>query len=881
MMKKIQLYILGLFTLFLASICYSCSKSDPLVEEPKQPSLNIESSNLVLPQAGGKVTIIFSTTDNWIATVGSSWVSISQSNGSAGSNSIILTAKENDTYDERNCNITITTGSISKNVTVTQKQKDALLVTSNKIEIKSEGGDAQIEVKANINFEVKVDDNCKDWVSVVSTRALSTYNLSLKVLENSATKSREGKVFIVSGDKKEEVSIYQQGTSASLILTQAEYSVSSEGDTIKVELQSNTDYSVKMPVVDWISECSTRAMSTYTHYFIIAANTEYDSRTADIIFYDKENNLSETVRIIQAQKDAIIVARKEYNLTSEAQELDFDIQSNIDFTVEVSGDWINEVQTRGLSTQKLHFNIEENTKDESREAFIKFQANQIEQIIKIKQNGGDHIPYVTFAAANNQAMYMTRKVSGMEYSVGYAEWSTLGTKIVDFGGSLGVLRLRNKNEKGTSTDDYESNFSTIVFDNNTPVSCSGDIRTLIDYKNYSTVSTASARFCCLFENCSQLTSAPELPASNIASYCYYKMFSGCTGLSTAPNLPATWLDKECYNSMFLGCKSLVIAPELPATNLDEGCYSKMFNGCSSLSNAPELPATTLATSCYSYMFRDCSGLTTAPELPATTLANSCYYNMFRNCISLTIAPELPAKKLANSCYYNMFCGCSSLRTPPVLPASSLADYCYSNMFRDCASLTTAPELSATKLVQSCYSEMFKGCTSLNYIKMFATDISASDCLINWVDAVASEGTFIKNVNATWKTVGSSGLPDGWKTIYYDLSTGNYYKDQGKTQECDEQGNTLDLATQVTVSLTGMGTTMTSSGVYYSRTYTIRNRSSVDIYLNKIGTSNFHNINATLAAGQSKDIELFFNYNVTPKVSVYFTYNSKEYVITTN
>ena len=34
------------------------------------------------------------------------------------------------------------------------------------------------------------------------------------------------------------------------------------------------------------------------------------------------------------------------------------------------------------------------------------------------------------------------------------------------------------------------------------------------------------------------------------------MFQGCTGLTSAPELPATTLANDCYNSMFQGCTGL-------------------------------------------------------------------------------------------------------------------------------------------------------------------------------------------------------------------------------------------------------------------------------------------------------------------------------------
>ena len=200
---------------------------------------------------------------------------------------------------------------------------------------------------------------------------------------------------------------------------------------------------------------------------------------------------------------------------------------------------------------------------------------------------------------------------------------------------------------------------------------------------------------------------------------------------------------------------------LPATTLAIWCYYNMFCNCTSLTTPPELPATTLADHCYSFMFKGCTSLTTAPELPATTVAGSCYGSMFRDCTSLTTAPVLPATTLGTWCYAAMFYGCTSITTAPELPATTLANDCYRSMFYRCTNLTTAPELPATTLTSYCYNAMFQGCTSLNYIKMLATNISATNCLQNWVSGVASTGTFVKNSAATWTTTGVNGIPTGW------------------------------------------------------------------------------------------------------------------------
>ena len=233
-------------------------------------------------------------------------------------------------------------------------------------------------------------------------------------------------------------------------------------------------------------------------------------------------------------------------------------------------------------------------------------------------------PYVTFTANGEQTFkmrtYGSYTISGLEYSVNGGEWNkVVADEDVNFGGDKGNLRLRGTNNpNGTSTGFNEStnnlDYSYIQFGTNAEVACTGDIRTLLDYKAYKTVDTSNARFCNLFWNCTVLTSAPDLPATTLAEYCYYDMFNSCSSLKVAPALPATTLATSCYESMFICCSNLQEAPELPATNLTNNCYYSMFERCSSLKKAPALPAQTLESVCYTSMFNGCTNLSSVTML---------------------------------------------------------------------------------------------------------------------------------------------------------------------------------------------------------------------------------------------------------------------------
>lgn len=218
------------------------------------------------------------------------------------------------------------------------------------------------------------------------------------------------------------------------------------------------------------------------------------------------------------------------------------------------------------------------------------------------------------------------------------EYSTNGRSWTPFYVGQTTVQLANVGDKvwlrapsGSPNQRISSNYTNCnKFAITGLVAASGSIMSLLNGTEPTTTVEQSYALAYIFQNCTSLTTPPELPATSIPNYCYNSTFSGCTSLRRAPDLPATSLGIYCYSDMFLNCTSLTSAPAtLPATTLQEQCYWFMFYNCSSLSAMPELPATSLNSQCYVSMFRGCSSLTAA-ALPATALKSGSYNEMFWN-----------------------------------------------------------------------------------------------------------------------------------------------------------------------------------------------------------------------------------------------------------
>jgi hypothetical protein len=151
----------------------------------------------------------------------------------------------------------------------------------------------------------------------------------------------------------------------------------------------------------------------------------------------------------------------------------------------------------------------------------------------------------------------------------------------------------------------------------------------------------------------------------------------------------------------------------------------------------------------------------ADNFASLTAVSSFAFAYMFNASGIALPPLLPATTIAEGCYKYMFAA-SHLSQSPSLPATTLAKDCYQAMFRLCLfNFQISPVLPALVLAPGCYAEMFRLSSSIHTITMLATDISAQDCLSDWVAGVSSTGTFIKNAAMLTLPTGDSGIPSGW------------------------------------------------------------------------------------------------------------------------
>ena len=212
---KFKLFTCMLLVILLVTSCGKDSEQDGSTPTPPsgRDEITLTVPELILPDSDPVGTLSFSASSDWSVSLSETkavpdWLTVEPMSGKAGQATLTVTAQPNENYDDRSAVITIRSGTTSKSLPVYQKKKNALLLSKERYELSGEETDIDVEVKSNIDFEVKILD---DWITQVQTKGLTTHQLKFHIAANELPDNREGRIVIKSknSDLADTVHVYQ------------------------------------------------------------------------------------------------------------------------------------------------------------------------------------------------------------------------------------------------------------------------------------------------------------------------------------------------------------------------------------------------------------------------------------------------------------------------------------------------------------------------------------------------------------------------------------------------------------------------------------------------------------------------------------------------
>lgn len=387
-MKNFLVYLL------FAVFCFAaCSGDDVIPDVPDTPMpepvvpLTIPTSENLAPSFssdGGTATVAFTANVSWTAKVTdatATWCTVSPASGGNGNHTLTISTSANDTPDSRTASVQLTAGTVTKTINVTQKQKDALTITSNKFEVPKEGGLIEIEAKANIELSHTISEEGKGWISFVGTRAMKTSYLTFKVEANDSIAKREAKITLKGGDLTEEITVTQEaGEAAQFSISSTNVEVGAEQGTFELTITSSIGYEVKSEA-SWIKEVTTKASNEHIHKFEVSANTSAQERQGIIVVCNDEQ-VCIPVTVKQKGAQGISVSQTEFNVGPEGETIEITVTGDVE-EVAVPVDWIKQ---EGTASGVYKFSISKNEGADVRTSEITFKNTAQNSEVKVKVN---------------------------------------------------------------------------------------------------------------------------------------------------------------------------------------------------------------------------------------------------------------------------------------------------------------------------------------------------------------------------------------------------------------------------------------------------------------------------------------------------------------
>ena len=306
---------------------------------------------------------------------------------------IQINVLENTTYSARETVVKVAmidNEDIYEEYSISQAQKDAILSGDNPVlEVSSKGGNVRIEFMANIEWDIEISAEGKDWIScgeTLDTRALTPGWCDVTVAENLEYESRSATVKVVGIENRNVYATYTiNQAQCDVILADEDntFTVPAEGGELQINFDTNVKYfDVVIPEdVDWVSfvadEPATRALEAMSAKLVVSPNLGYDARetVVKVVMVDNADVYAEYV-IHQLQYDAIMTdGNTLFEVASTGGEVEIDYMTNVACELVIAEEdaaWISvKEDTRGLVPEIKTLVIAPNDTHDARSAVVK------------------------------------------------------------------------------------------------------------------------------------------------------------------------------------------------------------------------------------------------------------------------------------------------------------------------------------------------------------------------------------------------------------------------------------------------------------------------------------------------------------------------------
>ena len=369
------------------------------VSQAQKDALGLDRNSEVVAWPAGSVSFTLSANvDDYEITSDADWLQPSPLK-SMTEETLVLVYTENETYEERTGTVTVSNGTLTSSVTVTQGGRGALYFVIERDTVASTDVQYELALMKNTELSGLHLPEGTSWVSLpVDTKGMPAEERILLTLEpNMETEPRSAQLVIRDESTgilmTDTFTLVQRGLENMLLPEKDLYEVAVEGEEFGIPVMASGPFEVILPAdAPWLTG-SAGIQLAGTLQFTAEENTKPQPRTAVIVLrLQSEIPVEVAVTVTQAAAEVTDTDRlpRLYNLLELGTVIETDPVNLGAFRATVSYDageptgWVDDIYANG---GKLHFRVEENNTAAKRSATIRLALDNDDPVeIRINQS---------------------------------------------------------------------------------------------------------------------------------------------------------------------------------------------------------------------------------------------------------------------------------------------------------------------------------------------------------------------------------------------------------------------------------------------------------------------------------------------------------------
>ena len=370
------------------------------VSQAQQDVLGLDRNSVVVAWPAGSVEFTLATNKaDYEVASDAAWLKPSATKA-VKKEKLLLAYDENPTYDARTATVTVSSGTLSSKVTVTQGGRGALYFVISRDTVGAADTRYELSLMKNTTSNgLRLLDKAS-WITMPPrSKAVPTEErIRLTLQPNTKTEPRKARLVINDSSTgallTDTFTLVQRGRENVLLPEIKSYEAAVAGETFDIPVVASGPFEVELPKdAPWLTG-STGVQLGGTLRFKVEENTRPEARTAVIVLRLQSDVLVEaTITVTQAAAkvtDTELIPRL-YNLLEGGVVIETvpvnlgAFRATIDYDAGEPSNWVHDIYSSG---GKLHFRVDDNSATAKRSAVIYLAPEDKEPVeIRINQSG--------------------------------------------------------------------------------------------------------------------------------------------------------------------------------------------------------------------------------------------------------------------------------------------------------------------------------------------------------------------------------------------------------------------------------------------------------------------------------------------------------------